>query len=68
MASRDFVPHSKISEGLRGATSTHCFIRMTIVLIHQTEYPKIVSFPFEIQDSQFYGKSRTYKNWLLQDE
>ena len=44
MASRELVPHSKISMGLRGATSTRCLIRTTIVLAHQTEYPKIVSF------------------------
>lgn len=44
MASRDFVPHSKIAQGLRGATSIRCFIRTILVLIHQTEYPKLVSF------------------------
>ena len=44
MASRDFVPHSKISQGLRGASSIRCFIRTTFVLIRRTEYPKLVSF------------------------
>ena len=43
MALRDVVPHSKISQGLCGATPIRCFVETTFVLIYQTEYPKLVS-------------------------